>query len=104
MPAAALDKVFQRFHAAHDATARTVVRQQSSPAGSKRIWGGPSESGKRLQALILRYDALAACAPAAYQGKAGRHGVHSEVALRLKEALTGALPALRRATQGHLQE
>ena len=64
----------------------------------------PPESRKRLQAAILRYDALAACPPAAYQGEAARDGIHSEAALRLTEALRIALPGFRPATQRQLQE
>ena len=60
--------------------------------------------GKRLQAAILRYDALVACATAAYQASAARHGIHSNAALRLTEALWGALPGFRPATQCQLQE
>ena len=56
--------------------------------------GDPPKSGKRLQAAVLRYDALAVCAPTAYQASAARPGVHSEVALRLTEALRGASPGL----------
>ena len=85
MPAAAANKVFAHLHAAHDALARVVVRRQPSPAGSDPAGGYPPESGKRLQAAILRYNALAACAPAAYQANAARHGIQSEVALGLTE-------------------
>ena len=67
MPAATVDRVFQHLHAAHDALARTVGRRQPSLAGSDPVGGDPPESGKRLQAAILRYNALAACAPEAYQ-------------------------------------
>ena len=90
MPAAAVDKVFQHLHAAHDALARTVGRRQPSPTGMDPTGGDPSESGKRLQAALLRYDALAACAPAAYQPNVPWHGIHSEAALRLMEELRGA--------------
>ena len=69
-----------------------------------RRGGDPPESGKRLQAGILRYDTLAACAPAAYQADAARHGIRSEAALRLAEELRGASPGFRPATQGQLQE
>ena len=62
MPAAAVDKVFEHLHAAHDALARVVGRRQPSPAGTDPAGGDPPESGKRLQAAILRYDTLAACA------------------------------------------
>ena len=68
MPAAAVDKVFEHLHPAHDALARVVGRRQPSLAGSDPIGGDPPDSGKRLTAAILRYDALAACAPAAYHG------------------------------------
>ena len=102
--AAAVDKVFEHLHAAHDALARVVGRQQPSPAGSNPAGGDPPESGKRLQAAILRYDSLAACAPAAYQANAARHGIRSEAALQLAEELRGALPGFRPATQGQLQE
>ena len=94
MPAAAVDKVFEHLHAAHDALACAVGRRQPSPAGTDPAGGDPPESGKRLQAAILRYDTLAACAPAAYQ---------SEAALRLMEELRGASPGIRPATQGQLQ-
>ena len=77
MPAAAVDKVFKNLHAAHDALARTMGRQQPCPTGSDPAGGDPSECGKRLQAVILRYDTLAECAPAAYQATAARHGIHS---------------------------
>ena len=104
MPAAAVDKVFEHLHAAHDALARVVGRQQPSPAGKNLAGGDPSESGKRLQAAILRYDTLAACPPAAYQADAARHGIPSEAALRLTEELRGALPRFSPAAQGQLQE
>ena len=81
-----------------------LVNEPLSPAGSDPIEGDPPESGKQLQAVILRYDALAAWAPAAYQASGARQGVHSEAALRLMEALRGAPPGFRPATQGHLQE
>ena len=83
IPAATLDKVFEHLHAAQDALARTARRQQPSPAGSDPAGGNPPESGKRLQAGIPRYDAMAACALAAYQANAARHDIHSEVALWL---------------------
>ena len=104
MPAAAVDKVFEHLHAAHDALARTVGRRQPSPAGLDPAGGDPPKSGKRLQAAILRYDALAACGPAAYQANAAQHGIHSEAALRLTEALRGALPGFRPAAQNQPQE
>ena len=66
MPTAAVDKVFEHLHAAHDALARVVGRRQPSPAGTDPAGGDPPESGTRLQAAILCYDTLAACAPAAY--------------------------------------
>ena len=104
MPAAAVDKVFEHLHAAHDALARVVGRRQPSPAGTDPAEGDPPESGKRLQAAVLRYDTLAACAPAAYQADAARHGIRSEAALRLAEELRGASPGFRPTTQGQLQE
>ena len=70
MLVAAVDKVLEHLHRAHDALARTVVRQQPSPTGSDPAGGDFPESGKRLQAAIPRYDILAACAPAAYQANA----------------------------------
>ena len=104
MPAAAVEKVFDHLHAAHDALARTVGRRQPSPTGSDLAGGDPSESGKRLQAAILRYHALAACAPAAYQANAALHDIHSEAPLRLTEELRGASPGFCPATQSQLQE
>ena len=79
-------------------------RQQPSAAGSDAAGGEPLESGKRLRAAILRYDALAACAPAAYQADAARHGIHSEAAFRLTEALRGASPGSCRAMHSQLQK
>ena len=73
MPAAAVDKVFEHLHP--DALAHVVGRRQPSLAGTDPAGGDPPESGKRLQAAILRYDVLAACAPAAYQADAARHGI-----------------------------
>ena len=104
MPATAVDKVFEHLHAAHDALARVVGRWQPSAAGKDLAEGDPPESGKRLQAAVLRYDTLAACAPAAYQADAARHGIWSEAALRLAEELRGASPGYRPTTQGQLQE
>ena len=46
MPAAAVDTVFEHLHAAHDALAHVVGRQQPSP--------DLPESGKRLQAAFLQ--------------------------------------------------
>ena len=100
MPAGAVDKVFEHLHAAHDALARVVGRRQPSPAGTDPAEGDPPESGKRLQAAVLRYDTLAACAPAEYQADAARHGIQSEAALRLAEELRGASPGFRLTTQG----
>ena len=87
MPAAAVDKVFEHLHAAHDALARVVGRRQPSPAWTDPADGDPPESRKRLPAAVLRYDTLAACAPAAYQADAARHGIWSEATLRLAEEL-----------------
>ena len=89
IPTAAMDKVFEHLHTAHNALEGTVGRLQASPAGSDPPGGKLPESGKRVQAAILRYDALAAFAPAAYQANAARHAIHSEAALRLTEALRG---------------
>ena len=77
MPAAAVDKVFEHLHAAHDALARVVGSGQPSPAGTDSAEGDPPESRKRLQAAVFRYDTLAACAPAAYQADAAWHGIRS---------------------------
>ena len=104
MPAAAVHKVFEHLQAAHDALARVVGRRQPSPAEMDPAGGDPPESGIRLQVAILRYDTLAACAPAAYQADAARHGIRSEAALRLTGELRGASPGFRPATQGQLQE
>ena len=38
--------------------------------------GDAPKSGKQLQTAVLRYDTLAACAPAAYQTNITRHGIH----------------------------
>ena len=104
MPGAAVDKVFEHLHGAHDALLRVVGRRQPSPAGTDPAGGDPPESEKRLQAAILRYDTLAACAPAAYQADAARHGIRSEATLRLTEELRGSSPGFRPAMQGQLQE
>ena len=104
MPAAAVDKVFEHLHATHDALARVVGRRQPSPAGTDPAEGDLPESGKRLQAAVLRYDTLAARAPAADQADAARHGIRSEAALRLTEELQGVSPGFRPTTQGQLQE
>ena len=104
MPPAAVDKLFEHLTAVHDALARTVGRGKSSPTGSDPAGGDPPQSGKRLQAAILRYDALAACGPAAYQANAAWHGIHSQAALRLLEELRGASPGFCPATQSQLQE
>ena len=104
MPAAALDKVFEHLYAAHDALARVVGCRQPSPAWPDPAEGDPPESGKRLQAAVLCYDTLAACAPAAYQADAARHGIWSEAVLRLAEELRAASPGFRPTTQGQLQE
>ena len=104
MPTAAVDKVFEHLHAVHDALARVVGRRQPSPAATDPAGGDPPESGQRLQAVILRYDTLAACAPAAYQADATRHGIQSKAVLRLTEELRGASPGLHPAMQGQPQE
>ena len=104
MPAAAVDKVFEHLHATHNALARVVGRRQPSPAGTDPAEGDLPESGKRLQAAVLRYDTLAARAPPAYQADAARHGIRSEAALRLTEELQGVSPGFRLTTQGQLQE
>ena len=104
MPVAAVDKVFEHLHAAHDALARVVGRRQPSLAGTDPAEGDPPESGKRLQAAFLCYDTLAASAPAAYQADAAQHGICSEAALWLAEELRGASPRFRPTTQGQLQE
>ena len=72
-----------------------------------RAWWGADNHprcGKRLQVAILRYDALAACTPAAYKANAAQHGIHSKAALRLSEELRGASPGFRPAIQSQLQE
>ena len=104
MPAAAVDKVFEHLHATHDALARVVGRRQPSSAGTDPAEGDLPESGKQLQAAVLRYDTLAARAPAAYQADAARHGIRSEAALWLTEELQGVSPGFRPTTQGQLQE
>ena len=104
MPAAAVDKVVEHLHAAHDTLARVVGRRQLYPAGTDPAGGDHPESGKRLQAAVLRYNTLAACAQAAYQADAARHGIRSEAALRLAEELRGVSPGFCPATQGQLQE
>ena len=45
MPAAAVDKVFEHLHAAHDALARLVGRQQPSSAGLDPMGGDPPKAG-----------------------------------------------------------
>ena len=45
MPAAAVDKVFEHLHAAHDALARVGGRRQPSPGGTDPAEGDPPESG-----------------------------------------------------------
>ena len=52
--AAAVDKVFEHLHAAHDALARTVGRRQPSLTGSDPAGGDLPESGKGLLVAILR--------------------------------------------------
>ena len=104
MPTAAVDKLFEHLHAAHDALARVVGRRQPSPAETDPAGGDPPGSGKRLQAAVLCYNTLAACAPAAYQADAARHGIRSEAALWHTEELRGASPGFQPATQGQLQE
>ena len=104
MPTAAVEKVFEHLHAAHDALARVEGRRQPSQAATDPPEGEPPESGKRLQAAILRYDTLAACAPVAYQADAAQHGIRSEAALWLTEELRGTSPGFRPVTQGQLQE
>ena len=104
MPAAAVDKVFENLHATHDALARVVGLRQPCPAGTDPAEGDLPESGKQLQAAVLRYDTPAARAPAAYQADAARHGIRSEAALRLTEKLQGVSPGFRPTTQGQLQE
>ena len=104
MPAAAVDKVFEHLHATHDALARVVGRRRPSPAGTDPAEGDLPESRKQLQAAVLRYDTLAARAPAAYQADAARHGIRSQAALRLTEELQGVSPGFRSTTQGQLQE
>ena len=74
-----------------------------SPAWTDPAEGDLPEGGKRLQAAVLRYDTLAARAPAAYQADAARHGIRSEAALRLTEELRGVSPGFRPTTQGQLQ-
>ena len=101
MPAAAVDKVFEHLHAAHDALDRTGGCRQPSLTGSDPARGEPPESGKRLQAAILRYDALAACAPAAYQANPALHAIHSEAALRLTEELQPPRASYRRSWRGN---
>ena len=59
MPTAAVDKVFENLHAAHDALAHVVGRRQPSLAGTDPAEGDPPKSGKQLQAAVLRFDTLA---------------------------------------------
>ena len=58
----------------------------------------------KAAAAVLRYDTLAARAPAAYQADVARHGIRSEAALQLTEELQGVSPGFRPTTQGQLQE
>ena len=104
MPVAAVDKVFENLHATHDALTRVVGCRQPSPAEKNPAEGDLPESGKRLQAAVLRYDTLAARAPAAYQADAARHGIRFEAALWLTEELQGVSPGFRPTTQGQLKE
>ena len=46
MPAAAVDKMFEHLHAAHDALAHVVGRRQPSPAGTALAGGDRPESGE----------------------------------------------------------
>ena len=55
MPAAAVDKLLEPLHGAHDALARVVGRRQPSPAGTDPAAGGGPESGKRLQTLPMNH-------------------------------------------------
>ena len=55
MPAAAVDKVFEHPHAAHDTLARVVGRRQPSLAGTERRRGTPrrAESGSRRRSSAM---------------------------------------------------
>ena len=96
MPAAAVDKVFEHFHAAHDALARVVGCRQPSPAGTDPAGGDPPERGKRWRSS----------ATTTWQRARRRHTRRTRrgMALRLTEELRGASPGFRPATQGQLQE
>ena len=99
MPAAAVDKVFEHLHAAHDALARVVGRRQPSPTGTDPAEGDPPESGKRLQAGVLRYDTLAACAPAAY-GLRRRSGSRRSCGVRCPGSAGPHRASYRRSWRG----
>ena len=89
MPAAALDKVFEHLHTAHESLARVVGRRHPCLASGDRSEKDPLKSGKQLQAAILRYDAVATNAPAAYKADAAQYGICSEAAVRLAEGAAG---------------
>ena len=100
----AMEKVFDHLHAAHESLARVVGQRQPSKTGPDPPHPGkdPPKSGVRLQATVLRYDALGACARAAYQTNAALHGIHTKAALWLTEALREASPKFRPTKQNQL--
>ena len=104
MPAGAKDTVFEHPHTAQKFLAHVVGRQHPSLAGLDPSQKVTPESRKQLQPAIFWYDALAACAPAAYQMNAAQQGIRSEAALWLAEAVLDAWPGFHPTTQGELQE
>ena len=97
-------KVLEHLHAVHESLAHLVGRRHPCPAGVDPTRKDPPESGKQLQAAMIRYNALVASAPAAYQANAAQHVIHLEAALRLAEVLRDALPGFRPTKLDQLQE
>ena len=81
-------------------TRRTTPWRVWWDAGSRPRRGRTRRRGTSRRAD----DTLAACAPAAYQADAARHGIRSEAALRLTEEQRGVAPGFRPPTQGQLQK
>ena len=103
MQAAAVEKLFDHLHMAHKSLARVVGLQHPSHIGLDPPEKDPPESRKRLQTAVLRYEALAVCASAAYQTNAALEGIHSVAAVWLVEALRNAASGFHATEQGQLQ-
>ena len=103
MPAAAVDKVVEHLHAAHDALARTVGRRQPSPTGWTRqgetSWD--QETARGGDPPLQRPESVRASGVPGERGPA-RHPLRGSAPTH--GGAPGCIAGFRRATQSQVQE